>query len=602
MGSTWPIFRTGPTWRFTRRARNDSAVSPCPSLSLSCMALRVGSEWETSSTPRFPKICISSAIERYAARHSDLVVSPSRYMVRWARRNGWEFQREPSVLGLPYLDPQRRSDSSPSRTITRLIFFGRLETRKGICRFSSRRSAYFSMRTERRSAICQRSHYWAPKQEAGSAERVRRELAELGVPVTHAGNLDSDRAGEFLAENAADSLVVAPSPVENFPYAVIEASRISGLKLLCSNGGGIPEIFDGRGDAQLFEAYPAGLATKIAEGLCAPAGDRQMTAYDAEAANLRWLAFHRMAVESAAAPHRRGSPAGGTVDVCIPNFNQSGYLSQLLKGLEHQTARGFEVIVVDDGSRPAEQGLFESLAARYRERGWKFVTQANSFVDAARNRAASLSRADYLLFIDADDFPAPRTIERMLEAITLSGDDCLVAGGVLFEGDENPYDFAAQTMTAETRARYLPLGPDLVCGLVDPNVLGPSMILIRRGVFDAIGGYREVRGAAHEDWELQVRLIAGGYRVDVLPEFLLYFRQTEGGLSRSSGQYEAMQRLIETYEDALGKVGLRGLATTVVALLKRWRELEIAVRDNEDSRAARLHGLVGEMLRRKSRA
>jgi glycosyltransferase involved in cell wall biosynthesis len=260
----------------------------------------------------------------------------------------------------------------------------------------------------------------------------------------------------------------------------------------------------------------------------------------------------------------------------------------------------FGVIVVDDGSCPADKAVFETLAERYGERGWKFVTQPNSFVDAARNRAAGLSGASYLLFLDADDFPAPNTLQRMQEAIELSGDDCLVTGGILFDGEESPYDFDAQTVCAQPRARYMPLGPDLVCGLIDPNVLGPPTILIRRSVFQAIGGYREVRGAAHEDWELQIRLAMGGYRVDVLPEYLLYFRRREGGLSHTSPDYEAKQRLIDTYEDELGKIGLRGFATSLVALLKGRQALEIAVRDNRDARTVRLHGLVGDMLRRKS--
>lgn len=560
------------------------------------------SDWIRVGNQRYPEVPEDlhlDYIERYAARHSDLVVSPSLYMSEWARRNGWKFPREPSVLGLPYLDPKRQRNSSDSAVLTTLIFFGRLETRKGISVFVAALRLLFRESAEALRDVTEIVLLGA-EQEPGSVEGVRRDLADLRLPVRHAGDLDSEQAGEFLAENAGRSLVVVASPVENFPYAIIEASRIPGLRLLCSSGGGIPEIFDGRGNAQLFEAYPLGLATKLAEALGAPASDQKFSVYDAEAANIRWPDFHQTAVQFASngAPVR--SSTAVTVDVCIPHFNQSACLSQLLKGLEQQSTRDFGVIVVDDGSRAAERASFELLADQYRELGWKFVAQANSFVDAARNRAASLSGADYLLFVDADDFPAPHTIERMREAATVCGDDCLVAGGLLFEGEASPYDFESKAMTAKALARYLPLGPDLVCGLLDPIVLGPSMILIRRSVFQAIGGYREVRGAAHEDWELQIRLVMGGYRVDVLPECLLYFRQSAGGLSRTSGQYEAMQRLIGTYEDALGKVGLRGIATTAVALLKRRLELEIAVRDNEKSRAARLHGLVGEMLRRKS--
>jgi glycosyltransferase involved in cell wall biosynthesis len=544
--------------------------------------------------PDIPEDLQLDYIERYSALHSDFVVSPSRYMVDWLRTNGWEFREEPLVLGLPYLPPERASAPLTRVATKRLVFFGRLQTRKGFSLFVSALRHLFDHVPSALAGV-EEIVLLGEEQEPGTLERVRVELAALRIPVIHRGDLDSNGAQSFLAEHAADSLVVVPSPAENFPYAVIEASSIPGLNLLCSEGGGIPEVFGGRGRAHLFAPHPLSLAEKLRERLAAPALAATLPAYEGGAANSRWLEFHQQALKKAspAAPRK----ASASVDVCIPYFNKSAYFSHLLAALENQTTQNFGVIAVDDGSEPAEKAAFDLLSERYRERGWKFVTQPNSFVDAARNRAASLSVADYLLFIDADDLLAPHAVERMLEAITLAEDDCLVAGGVLV-GDEVEGGFE----TAAVLARYMPLGPDLVCGLVDPMVLGPSMILIRRSAFEKIGGYRVVRGAAHEDWELQIRLVMAGFRVDVLPEFLLYFRKTESGLSRTSSEYEAKRRLIETYENELAKVGLRGMAVTLIALLKRREELEIALRENEEARARRLHGLVGEMLRRRTKS
>ncbi|HEX3744649.1 MAG TPA: glycosyltransferase [Bryobacteraceae bacterium] len=572
--------------------------SPAP-LPILVTVLHGPSAWIAVGNRRYPEIPEDlhlGYVERYAAQHSDFVVSPSRYMLGWARDNGWEFRREPAVLGLPYLDAPLPGAVSPPAAVSKLISFGRLETRKGT---SLLIAALHLLRRERPEALRSLTEIvlLGAEQETGTVQKAQRDLGDLGVPVRHMGDFDSDAAREFLAESAADSLVVIPSPVENFPYAAIEASRIPGLRILCSRGGGTPEIFGGHNDAPLFDAHPAGLAEKLSEALLSTKS--RAAAYDAESANARWLEFHRSALAGANAPRAtQAQPA--TVDVCIPNYNSSAYLSQLLKGLEQQTARKFGVIAIDDGSCAADRAMFQALAARYRERAWRFVTQANSFVDAARNRAAALSAADYVLFVDADDFPAPGTIERLLQAITYSGDDCLLAGGVLFEGDASPYNFEARSFASKAMAHYMPLGVDLVCGLADPTVLGLPMILIRRSVFEAVGGYREVRGAAHEDWELLIRLTMAGYKVDVLPEYLLYFRRREGGLSQTSTDYEAKRRLIDTYEDQLAKVGLRGFATSLIALLQRRRDLEAAFRDSRDARTTRLHGLVGEMLRRKS--
>jgi glycosyltransferase involved in cell wall biosynthesis/GT2 family glycosyltransferase len=565
-------FHTARAKRFAR--------SPMPIL---VTVLHGPSGWVRVGNQRYPEIPEDlhlDYIERYSARHSDFVVSPSRYMAEWVRFNGWDLPHDPAVLGLPYL-AEPKSPAGPPAAARRIVFFGRLQTRKGVSLFVAALGSFFQ-----ELAAIEEIVFLGEEQELGILEKVRAGLAPLQIPIVHIGDLDSDGVRRYLADHAADSLVVIPSPAENFPYAVIEASTIPGINLICSQGGGIPEVLSG--EDHLFEPYPQGLAQKLRERLKGSAAT--LRPYDAEAANARWLQFHRDALAKPA-PKRTATPA--TVDVCIPYFNKPQYLHHLLNALESQTARNFGVIAINDGSEPSATVAFDLLRDKYSDRGWLFVSQPNSFVDAARNRAASLSKAEYLLFIDADDVPAPHAIERMLEAITLSGDDCLVAGGILFDDDISP-------IGAPVLAHYLPLGPDLVCGLIDPMVLGPSMIVIRRAAFEKIGGYRQVRGAAHEDWELQIRLVMAGFKVDVLPEFLLYFRKSETGLSRTSSEYDAQRRLIETYEDELAKVGLRGLAATLIALLKRREQLEAAVKENEESRAKRLHSLVGDMLRRRT--
>ena len=537
------------------------------------------SGWGRVANQRYPELpgdMHLEYIERYSAEHSDLVAAPSRYLKNWAQENGWHWPSEPQVLGLPFQPVAKESATASRSATTRIIFFGRLETRKGVNLFVA---ALRKLNGTKPAALRTVSSivFLGEEQETGTLARVQNELAELDIAVTHIGNMDSPQAVQYLQGHASDSLVVIPSPVENFPYAVIEASSIPGINLLCSSGGGIPEVLGVANAAHLFEPYPLGLARKMAERLLEPEHDAPLQPYDAEAANAHWLQFHHDALKLAPAKGKASLPA--TVDVCIPYYNKAETLPQLLEVLEHQTAQPFGVIIVNDGSDEEAASVFETLATQYADRGWKFVSQENAFVDAARNRAASLSSADFLFFIDADDLPAPAAIENMLHAITFSGDDCIVAGGRLFEGSECPYEVNTGELRGRVLATYMPLGPDLATAMIDPMVLGTSMILIKRTAFEAIGGYRQVRGAAHEDWELQIRLLQAGFRVEVLPEFLLYFRKSQAGLSLSSNPYEAKRRLLETYEQMLTPLGLRGLATSVASLQKRCEALEQSLAD-----------------------
>ena len=49
------------------------------------------------------------------------------------------------------------------------------------------------------------------------------------------------------------------------------------------------------------------------------------------------------------------------ISVIIPNYNGMAYLDGVLSGLECQTVKNFEVILVDNGSG----GCFVSLGASY---------------------------------------------------------------------------------------------------------------------------------------------------------------------------------------------------------------------------------------------
>ena len=527
--------------------------------------------------PAIPEDPQMAFIERYAAEHSDRVVAPSQYMACWLEHDGWRLRREPVVLGLPYWQedaPCIASVSTRGRSMARLVFFGRLEIRKGFEIFTD---ALRLLCTEDPSVLggLEEIVLLGQEREPGAVAALRRLLAITGVAVTHLSDLDSSSARSYLIAHACDSLVVIPSPFENFPYTVIEALSIPGLNVICSRGGGIPEVFGSEGEAQMFEPSPPALAARLAERLRDPLKPEQLAAYDCWAANARWLRFHRGVCAEGVCPSLRRGTGRPSVDVCIPYYNKGKYFQQLLLALTAQTEKDFGVIAIDDGSTdPHSRLAFDAAARENVDRGWKFLRQPNAFVDAARNRAAQLSSADYLLFLDPDDIPVTNAVERLLNAAVASGVDCLTSGGWLFDSDQMPFDLETGRRQVPHTVSYMPLGPDLVGGIVDPMVFGLPMILIRRAAFETVGGYRESRGACHEDWELQIRLLRAGFQTDVLPECLLYFRRPADGLTRTGEVFPARWRLVETYDSALREAGMPGLAAAVFRLDQRCHELQ----------------------------
>jgi glycosyltransferase involved in cell wall biosynthesis len=533
------------------------------------------SEWQLSSNEHYPELPTDlhlAYVERYAARHSDLVVSPSSYMVEHLRGIGWELPDRVEVLGLPMPAPAKATESPATAQIRTVVYLGAIEERKGIRNFVLALQHLAKIAPERPEVVL-----LGRMIDPNLLDFALLGLKSSGFSVTQVSSLDNEATSDYLKKNAAEILCVVSARSDNHPYSVVEASLVPGLNLVACRGGGIAELFDG-GDAQLCDPYPMDLAKLIVERLRQPLAPSELARYDCRAANDRWLAFHRKALQSAP-PSAAPPPAKPSVDVCVAYYRKPKQFGQLLDALERQTETDFHVIAVNDGSPDEESNqVFAKHADRLASRGWDFFTQENAFVDAARNNAARRGRSEFILFIDADDVPAHNAVARMREAIALSGDDALVCASYLFASDKPPLDPATGNPAVPPYAVSIPLGMDLVGGLIDPAVFGGSMCIVRRKIFEAIGGFRELRGAGHEDWELYVRLALAGYKIDILPELLQYYRQVEGSLARSLSPDAARRRLIGAYEERLAAAGLPGGALALSGLFFSAKRMESKIK------------------------
>lgn len=99
------------------------------------------------------------------------------------------------------------------------------------------------------------------------------------------------------------------------------------------------------------------------------------------------------------------------VSILIPAYNAEEWIGDTIRSAIAQTWCCKEIIVVDDGSRDRTV----EVASRFRRQGVTVVQQKNQGAAAARNMAMSLSRGDYIQWLDADDLLAADKIERQME-------------------------------------------------------------------------------------------------------------------------------------------------------------------------------------------
>lgn len=87
------------------------------------------------------------------------------------------------------------------------------------------------------------------------------------------------------------------------------------------------------------------------------------------------------------------------VNVVIPAYNARKYIAETLKSALNQSLHSFEIIVVDDGSSDGTHTVVE----KYHDRRVALLREPSSGIRAARNRALSAARDQFVALLDSDD-------------------------------------------------------------------------------------------------------------------------------------------------------------------------------------------------------
>ncbi|MCU0944647.1 MAG: glycosyltransferase [Rubritepida sp.] len=453
-------------------------------------------------------------MERGSAEGADIVLSPSRHMLDEVARMGWALPARAEVL--PNLPPAGALFEPRPRHIEEIVFFGRLEARKGLDLFCEaiRRLPAPPARVTFLGKVAQMGQMHALAWLADAT-------AGWTVPWRVVNDLGAREAQEFLdapAEGGGARLAVIASRMENAPYAVIECLA-AGRPFLAPAVGGIPELVAAEDQAAvLYPRSAPALAAALARALADGARPARPAVAEADA-RTAWRAFHDAL--PAPAPCAAAAPSAPVprVSVCMTSFNRVAPLAEAIAAVEAQTHPDLELVLVDDASDdPAARAFLDALEPRFAARGWRLVRLAeNGWQGAARARAVAESAGEFLLFMDDDNAALPEQVAVMLRAALVSGADVVTCQQQEFLGGG-----PAPTARARAPARLLRSGPSAAVAAY-ANMLGDANLLVRRAAFERLGGFTPER-AWFEDWEFLQAALHAGLRVECLPEILTRYR------------------------------------------------------------------------------
>jgi len=212
------------------------------------------------------------------------------------------------------------------------------------------------------------------------------------------------------------------------------------------------------------------------------------------------------------------------ISVIVVTYNRAEMLRNALDSLINQKTGdqlSFEIVVVDDGSTDNTAAVVNALIKRVLRDdprpSMRYVLKAHGGAADARNKGVKLAEGQWIAFFDDDQLADPGWLRELYRVALTKGADC-VDGSVRLDLPDTcnlQLGWVARQLLGEkflsrTAGKYS-----------SKDTMGAGNVLIRRSVFDRVGGF-DATFRQSEDTDLFWRIERAGLNMYYSPRALVY--------------------------------------------------------------------------------
>lgn len=186
------------------------------------------------------------------------------------------------------------------------------------------------------------------------------------------------------------------------------------------------------------------------------------------------------------------------VTVIMIFFNAEKFMVEAISSVRGQTYQNWELLLVDDGSSDGSPVLAQEQAQQCPEKihYLHHSGRENRGMSATRNLGLQAARGELIAFLDADDVYLPEKLERQVALLRAQPQAAMVYGATTHwfswtgQAEDQGLDFRRK-LGVPVDSLVHP--PEMVTRFMRHEAWTPGTcgVLVRREVFDRIGGFEE---------------------------------------------------------------------------------------------------------------
>ncbi|MCT7963944.1 glycosyltransferase [Laspinema sp. D1] len=471
--------------------------------------------YENADVTYFPSHFLKSKVESYGWKTSQAVhlpyfipivnLAPQKYDVRTIRES---LRDVGALIELPLPDPQKIP----------LVFFGRLEERKGLCTFVEALQSLSPNISEKLEIIFLGKIVQLESTQLKGLDSQQYIDGALKGKISYQilPNLSSLEAIELVRQLPMPTVCLC-SLQENFPNTALEMGQLT-IRLVVSDTGGFQETLNliSRTDGvHWFEpGNVTSLATSIGEVISAPPEmpvipERAFL----ETVNQKLLSQRLEYMTEAFIKSAPKEPKSPRITIGVTCFSDEGKVLDCLESLAGQTYQNIEVIVLykNSAGKPIPEPI---TRAKVQFSSYQFIeSNVNQSLGAAYNRLVELATGKYFLQFASDCIALPLMVEKFVTAACESDSVAVVCPDMKLN-----HNFEVINLNDGSLLKLLEFNYNRdLCALFAVELLREFR-------------YSEVRDLLALNWHILGAAIATGKEIAYYP-YPLYLSDSPGALS-----------------------------------------------------------------------